>query len=120
MALAIDTRRSRALLVGLVLLHFAAISHQVDGGDGLSLLQRGLFGDDARRVEELRAKGRAAEVDTVLAELKARDAQDAGRALAPLRQAEDAFVIDTSDLDFEEQVARVLEKFRERQNETVV
>ena len=43
MALAVDPRRSRFLLVGLVLLHFAAISHQVDGGDGLSLLQRGLF-----------------------------------------------------------------------------
>jgi cell shape-determining protein MreC len=42
-ALAVDTRRNRFLLVGLVLLHFAAISHQVDGGDGLSLLQRGLF-----------------------------------------------------------------------------
>jgi rod shape-determining protein MreC len=42
-ALAVDTRRSRILLGGLVLLHFAAISHQVDGGDGLSLLQRGLF-----------------------------------------------------------------------------
>jgi len=35
--------RSRILLVLLVLLHFAAISHQVDGGGGLSLLQRGLF-----------------------------------------------------------------------------
>ena len=43
MALTIDTRRSRILVVGLVLLHFAAISHQVDGGDSLSLLQRGLF-----------------------------------------------------------------------------
>jgi rod shape-determining protein MreC len=42
-AQAVDTRRSRFLVVGLVLLHFAAISHQVDGGDGLSLLQRGLF-----------------------------------------------------------------------------
>lgn len=43
MALALDARRSRLLLVCLVLMHFAAISHQVDGGDGLSLLQRGLF-----------------------------------------------------------------------------
>ena len=43
MAQAVDTRRSRFLVVGLVLLHFAAISHQVDGGDNLSLLQRGLF-----------------------------------------------------------------------------
>ena len=43
MAQAVDTRRSRLLVVGLVLLHFAAISHQVDGGDDLSLFQRGLF-----------------------------------------------------------------------------
>jgi rod shape-determining protein MreC len=42
-ALAVDSRRSRFVVVGLVLLHFAAISHQVDGGGGLSLLQRGLF-----------------------------------------------------------------------------
>jgi rod shape-determining protein MreC len=44
MAYAIPARRSRFLLVGLVLAHLAAISHQVDGGGGLSLLQRGLFG----------------------------------------------------------------------------
>ena len=43
MAVVVDTRRSRLLLVVLVLLHFAAISHQVDGGEGLSLLQRGVF-----------------------------------------------------------------------------
>jgi len=41
--MAVDTRRGRVLLVLLVLAHFAAISHQVDGGNGLSLLQRGLF-----------------------------------------------------------------------------
>jgi rod shape-determining protein MreC len=44
MALAVSARRSRLLLVGLVLAHLTAISHQVDGGGGLSLLQRGLFG----------------------------------------------------------------------------
>jgi len=43
MALAIDARRSRFLMVGLVLLHLAVISHQVDGGGGVSLLQRLLF-----------------------------------------------------------------------------
>jgi rod shape-determining protein MreC len=42
-AAVVDARRNRILLVLLVILHFAAISHQVDGGDGLSLLQRGLF-----------------------------------------------------------------------------
>ena len=44
MALAVPARRSRLLLVSLVLAHLAAISHQVDGGGGLSLLQRGLLG----------------------------------------------------------------------------
>ena len=44
MALAVPARRNRLLLVGLVLAHLVAISHQVDGGGGLSLLQRGLLG----------------------------------------------------------------------------
>ena len=43
MAVVVDSRRGRILLVLLVLAHFAAISHQVDGGGGFSLLQRGLF-----------------------------------------------------------------------------
>ncbi len=40
----IDTRKSRFILVGLVLLHLVVISHQVDGGSGASLLQRMVFG----------------------------------------------------------------------------
>jgi len=43
MAFAVPAQRSRLLLAGLVLLHLAAISHQVDGGGGVSLLQRGLL-----------------------------------------------------------------------------
>ncbi len=43
MAFAVSPQRSRLLLAGLVLLHLAAISHQVDGGGGVSLLQRGLL-----------------------------------------------------------------------------
>jgi rod shape-determining protein MreC len=43
MAQAVAARRSRLLLVGLVLVHLAAISHQVDGGGGVSLLQRSLL-----------------------------------------------------------------------------
>lgn len=43
MAVAIDTRRSRALLVVLVASHLVVISHQVDGGRGASLLERGIF-----------------------------------------------------------------------------
>jgi rod shape-determining protein MreC len=40
----IDARKSRFILVGLVLLHLVVISHQVDGGSGASLLQRMVFG----------------------------------------------------------------------------
>src|SRR5512134_3250263 len=43
MALVVSVQRSRVLLVGLVLLHLAAISHQVDGGGGASLLQRSVL-----------------------------------------------------------------------------
>jgi rod shape-determining protein MreC len=43
MAQAVAARRSRFVLVGLVLVHLAAISHQVDGGGGVSLLQRSLL-----------------------------------------------------------------------------
>lgn len=43
MAQAVSARRSRFLLVGLILVHLTAISHQVDGGTGVSLLQRGVM-----------------------------------------------------------------------------
>jgi rod shape-determining protein MreC len=43
MAAVLNTRRGRFLLVGLVLLHLVAISHQVDGGGGASLLQSAVF-----------------------------------------------------------------------------
>lgn len=51
-----------------------------------------------RRNEELRAAGAAA-YETVLAEIVARDARDSARASAPLRPADDAVLLDTSDLD---------------------
>ncbi len=40
MTVVVSARRSRLILLGLVLLHLAVISHQVDGGTGVSLLQR--------------------------------------------------------------------------------
>jgi rod shape-determining protein MreC len=44
MALIVSAWRSRFILLGLVLLHLAAVSHQVDGGSGVSLLQRLVLG----------------------------------------------------------------------------
>jgi cytidylate kinase len=52
-----------------------------------------------RRTGELRAKGRDIAYATILAEIMARDARDAGRATAPLAIAPDAVVLDTSALD---------------------
>ncbi len=52
-----------------------------------------------RRVKELRAAGQDVSVDTVLMDMKARDERDSRRAVAPLKPAVDAFVLDTSALD---------------------
>lgn len=55
-----------------------------------------------RRYSELRGYGEDISLDTVLAQLKERDARDSGRALAPLKPAEDAHLIDTTGLSIEE------------------
>ncbi len=54
-----------------------------------------------RRYEELRARGEAVDEATVLADLRRRDERDRTRADAPLRPAEDAHLLDTSNLDIE-------------------
>jgi CMP/dCMP kinase len=63
----------------------------------------------------LAAKGIVADPAQVLAELRARDAQDANRAVAPLRPAADAVLLDTTALDadaaFEAALAAVRERF---------
>lgn len=53
-----------------------------------------------RRLAELEAKGVESTFDEVLQNIKYRDAQDTSRAAAPLKQAEDAVLLDTSDIDF--------------------
>ena len=54
-----------------------------------------------RRTQELQSKGKEAEFADVLSDLVRRDARDAGRAVAPLRQADDAHLLDTSEMDIE-------------------
>ncbi len=51
-----------------------------------------------RRHDELAGRGISADFTAVLADLRARDASDAGRANSPLRQAEDAHLLDTTNL----------------------
>ena len=55
-----------------------------------------------RRLLELTAKGVNAGYDDVLRDIMYRDEQDSARASAPLKQAEDAILADTTELDFEE------------------
>jgi cytidylate kinase len=61
-----------------------------------------------RRFAELRAKGMDIVYETVLDDVKARDARDSGRAAAPLKPADDAVLLDTSDLTVEVAVARAI------------
>lgn len=61
-----------------------------------------------RRFEELKAKGQAADFDAVKAEIAARDKQDSEREIAPLRQAEDAVLVDSTSLTIEQVVAQIL------------
>ena len=65
------------------------------------LLQRGEVPDPAK-------------VATEAAQLAERDAQDSSRRVAPLRRAEDAVLLDTTDLEFEEQVGEIVRLIRER------
>lgn len=55
-----------------------------------------------RRYKELVERGTETDYDTVLREVVERDQRDSGRAAAPLKQAEDAVLVDTTGLDLEE------------------
>jgi len=62
----------------------------------------------SRRHKELLERGIASDYDTVLADVRERDARDANRATAPLLPAADAVILDTSDLSIEEAVAKAI------------
>lgn len=67
-----------------------------------------------RRYDELRARGEAADLDKIVREIADRDAQDAGRAIAPLRPADDAVVLDSTALPLDAVVAALVELVREK------
>jgi cytidylate kinase len=68
----------------------------------------------ARRLKELRARGADSIYARVLQDLRERDARDAARAVAPLKPAADALVIDTSGLDAEQAFAAALDYINSR------
>ncbi len=67
-----------------------------------------------RRYDELRGKGEECNFDEILANLQERDRIDSTRAVAPLRQAEDAIVLDNSHLSIDEQKQWLIDRFKER------
>jgi cytidylate kinase len=63
----------------------------------------------ARRFQERQIRGESVDAQTVASELKIRDEQDSQRALAPLRQAADAKLIDTTELSPAQIVTSILQ-----------
>ena len=60
-----------------------------------------------RRTEELLAKGQKADYEQTLKDIKQRDHQDSTRPIAPLKQAKDAVLVDTSDMDIQQVIAAI-------------
>ncbi len=69
----------------------------------------------ARRLLELVNGGADTDYETVLADVKERDHRDASRSDAPMKPAEDAILLDTSDLSIDEAFAKSVAVIRERQ-----
>jgi cytidylate kinase len=61
-----------------------------------------------RRFEELKAKGQSPDLDTIEKDIIDRDYQDMHRELSPLRQAEDATLLDSSNMTIEEVVDAII------------
>ena len=67
-----------------------------------------------RRTTELLQRGQDADFDEILREIRQRDQQDENRPVAPLRQAEDAALLDTTNLDLKGSLEALLTLVRER------
>lgn len=67
-----------------------------------------------RRFDELQAKGMPADYEDILKNVQERDYIDSHREESPLRQADDALLLDNSNMTIPEQKAWLLERFRER------
>ena len=72
-----------------------------------------------RREKELQERGTPRPFEQVLAEMKERDYNDTHRAAAPLRQAEDAVLLDSTHLDFDGTLQAVEALIRERSQDVL-
>ncbi|HJR83646.1 MAG TPA: (d)CMP kinase [Sphingomicrobium sp.] len=67
-----------------------------------------------RRVRELLERGMPGHYEDVLLDIRARDERDTNREVAPLRQADDGILLDTSDLGVDEAIAEAIRLVEER------
>jgi cytidylate kinase len=61
-----------------------------------------------RRVRELLERGLPGHYDDVLADIRSRDERDSNREVAPLKQAPDAMLLDTTELDIDQAIAEAI------------
>ena len=67
-----------------------------------------------RRYKEYEEKGQACELEVLKEEIRARDAQDCGRAISPLKKADDAIEVDTTHMGIDEIVEHIATLLKER------
>ena len=91
--------------IGTVVLPWAAVKIFLTAGSEARARRRWL---------ELQRRGTPQDFTQLLQETIRRDEDDANRAIAPLRPAADAVVLDTTELNFEESLQRIIEIIRER------
>ena len=73
-----------------------------------------------RRKKEMEQKGVHLNIEKVIEDIEYRDQQDQGRAHGPLKKADDAIEIDTTQLSIEEQINKILALVRDRSAKTMV
>lgn len=69
-----------------------------------------------RRIHDYQNIGQSLSLDAIVQELRKRDQIDSSRSHSPLKKADDAIVIDTTQLTFEEQVEKIIEIVRQKLN----
>lgn len=67
-----------------------------------------------RRFKELTEKGQSVDYNVILEEIKERDYQDMNREIAPLKKAEDAILVDTTELNLQESIDYMVKVIKER------
>jgi len=70
-----------------------------------------------RRLKELRSMGMDAKIEQVREQIRRRDELDSSRTNGPLKRAEDAILLDTTDMSIQEQVEFIVKKVKEKKNE---